>query len=423
MRRSLPILLLASIAAASAGAQDPARIVDGIISSAKFKRASSFLERDYEQLVSELIAITEIPAPPFKEQERAAFYLGLLKRAGLADVEMDPEGNVMGLRRGTGSGRILAVVAHLDTVFPAGTNVTVRREGTRLTAPGVGDDALGLAVMLSAIRGLEAGDFRTSDDVLFVGGVGEEGEGDLRGVKYLLQKGKHRDKISQFVAIDGPSPERIATGALASQRVRVTFTGPGGHSYGAFGIVSPSLAMGKAIEKLSRVSVPSTPKTTFNVGVVGGGTSVNAIPAEVYMSVDLRSESRDELRKLVERFQAIVQEAVDEENGSRSTAEGSVRARIDLIGDRPGGHTPVTSEIVQRTTAVVRAFGLQPYYVISSTDANIPISMGIPAVTIGTVQRQDRAHSLDEWVDVDKGSTVETVQIAMTTILALSGGR
>jgi acetylornithine deacetylase/succinyl-diaminopimelate desuccinylase-like protein len=308
-------------------------------------------------------------------------------------------------------------------VFPPGTDVRVRREGTKLMAPGVGDDALGLAVMLSAIRGLDAGGFQTSDDVLFVGGVGEEGEGDLRGVKYLLRKGKYRNSISKFIAIDGPSPERIVTGALASQRVRVTFKGPGGHSYGAFGIVSPTFAMGNAIEKLSRVPVPSMPKTTFNVGVVGGGTSVNAIPAEVYMNVDLRSESRHELQKLVERFQAIVGEAVDEENRARSTAEGKLEASIDLIGDRPGGQTPLSSEIVQLATAVVRAFGLQPYYVTSSTDANIPISMGVPAVTIGTVRKQDRAHSLDEWVDVDNDSTVETVQMAMATILAVSGGR
>jgi acetylornithine deacetylase/succinyl-diaminopimelate desuccinylase-like protein len=423
MRRLVPLLLLASIAAASAAAQDPARIVDGIVSSEKFRRASTFLERHHEQLVSDLIAITEIAAPPFKEEARARFYLDLLRRAGLADVEMDEEGNVMGVRRGTGSGRVLAVVAHLDTVFPPGTNVKVRREGTRLMAPGVGDDSLGLAVMLSAIRGLDAGGFQTGDDVLFVGGVGEEGEGDLRGVKHLLRKGRYRNRIAKFIAIDGPSPERIVTGALASQRVRVTFKGPGGHSYGAFGMVSPTLAMGNAIDKLSRVPVPSTPKTTFNVGVIGGGTSVNAIPAEVYMNVDLRSESRDELRKLVERFQAIVREAVDEENSARSTAEGRLEARIDLIGDRPGGETPVSSEIVQLASAVVRAFGLQPYYVTSSTDANIPISMGIPAVTIGTVRRQDRAHSLDEWVDVDRESTVETARMTLATILAVSGGR
>jgi acetylornithine deacetylase/succinyl-diaminopimelate desuccinylase-like protein len=423
MRRLPPILLLASIAAASAGAQDPARIVDGIVSGDKFKRASTFLERDHDRLVRELIAITEIPAPPFKEQERAVFYLDLLKRVGLADVEMDEEGNVMGLRRGTGSGQTLAVVAHLDSVFPPGTDVTVRREGTKLMAPGVGDDALGLAVILSVIRGLDAGSFQTSDDVLFVGGVGEEGEGDLRGVKHLLNKGRYRHRISKFIAIDGPSPERIVTGALASQRVRVTFKGPGGHSYGAFGLVSPSFAMANAIDRLSRVRVSSTPKTTFNVGVIGGGTSVNAIPSEVYMNVDLRSESRHELQKLVDRFQAIVREAVDEENTSRSTAEGRIEARIDLIGDRPGGQTPTGSEIVQLATAVVTAFKLQPYYVTSSTDANIPISMGLPALTIGTVRKQDRAHSLDEWVDVDKTSTVETVQIAMTTILAVSGGR
>src|SRR5690606_36883340 len=232
-----------------------------------------------------------IPAPPFKERARAEAYLGMLRDAGLRDVEMDPEGNVMGVRPGTGRGGMLAVLAHLDTVFPEGTDVRVRREGDRLFAPGVGDDTRGLAMLLTIIRAMDAATIRTRDDILFVGNVGEEGEGDLRGVKYLLQQGRYRGRITPLITVDGSDQAQIVTGALGSRRYRVRFTGPGGHSYGAFGLVSPAFAMGNAMTRLAATPVPAYPRTTFNVGVVGGGTSVNSIPTEVFMTVDLRSES------------------------------------------------------------------------------------------------------------------------------------
>jgi len=403
-----------------AAAQTADALVSGIISSANFKRATTFFEGDHDRFVRELITLTEIPAPPFKEKARAAAYLEMLRGLGLSDVEMDAEGNVMGIRRGTGNAAnrpVLAVLAHLDTVFPEGTDVKVKRDGTKLMAPGVGDDTRGLALILSIVRAMDAARFQTPKDILFVGNVGEEGEGDLRGVKYLLQRGKYKDRIKSFISIDGGDQGPVVNGALGSKRYRVTFKGPGGHSYNAFGLVSPAFAMGTAIAKFSRVMVPAKPRTTFNVGVVGGGTSVNSIPTEMFMGGDMRSESPGALNKLVTTFQAIIREAVDEENRTRSTAQGKVGADVKLIGDRPSGETAISSSLVQSTTAAVKAFGLTPTYGIGSTDANIPISLGIPAVTIGR-GNSARSHALDEWVDIEKQSSVRAAQVALTVILA-----
>jgi tripeptide aminopeptidase len=405
----------------SIGAQSADDTVRRIRDGAAFKQATAFIQTDYERFVRELITLTEIPSPPFKEQQRGRAYLELLRNEGLADVEMDPEGNVMGIRKGTGNGSLLAVVAHLDTVFPEGTNVKVKRDGTRLAAPGIGDDTRGLAVMLAVIRAMNASKFQTSSDVLFVGGVGEEGEGDLRGVKYLLHQGKYKDRIRQFIAIDGGDQSNITRAGVGSRRYRVTFKGPGGHSYGAFGLVNPAFAMGNAIASFSRTQVPSKPKTTFNVGVVGGGTSVNAIPAAVRMDVDMRSESCAELGKLNESFLAIVRNAVDEENRVRSTREGQVEADPRPIGERPCGETSLDDPIVKTTAAVVSAFGLKPSFGISSTDSNIPMSRGIPAVTIGHGGPGGRAHSPDEWTDVNQKAAVQGVQVAMTIVLAVAG--
>jgi len=412
------VLASAVIAAsfAAARAQTPSTGAEAIVRSPSFVAASDFLARDYDRFVRELVTLTEIPAPPFKETARAAAFLQMLRASGLADVETDAEGNVMGIRRGSDR-PMLAVLAHLDTVFPQGTDVHVKRDETKLRAPGVGDDTRGLALMLTIIRAMDAAHLQTPHDILFVGNVGEEGEGDLRGAKYLLLKGKYKDRIRSFISIDGGDQNNITNGALGSKRYRVTFKGPGGHSYGAFGIVNPAFAMGEAIAKFSRITVPVNPKTTFNVGVVNGGTSVNSIPTEVSMDVDMRSESPDALNKLVADFHAIVREAVAQENAARSTKDGKVEADVKLIGDRPSGETAVSSPLVQRATAVVKSFGLTPRYGISSTDSNIPISLGLPAITIGRGP-SERSHSLDEWTDVEKTSAVKAAQIALAIILS-----
>src|SRR5690606_19223780 len=302
MRSRTFLIACALVAAPAAFAQDAA--VRQLLDSPQFKTASAFIEKDHPRFVKELIELTEIPAPPFKEERRAKAYLEMLRASGLSDVEMDAEGNVMGLWKGSGAPGLVAVVSHLDTVFPEGTDVTVKRDGTRLNAPGVGDNTRGAALMLAVIRAMQAGRFQTASDILFVGNVGEEGEGDLRGVKFLMQKGKYKDRITQFIAIDGGQQGSITRGGVGSRRYRVTFTGPGGHSYGAFGLVSPAFAMGNAIAKFSRIKVPEQPKTTFNVGVVSGGTSVNSIPFEMQMVVDMRSTDCGELKKVDDQFLA-----------------------------------------------------------------------------------------------------------------------
>jgi tripeptide aminopeptidase len=404
-----------------AAAQAPDAAVKRIVESAEFKQATAFIDGDYDRFVRELIALTEIPAPPFKEAARAKAYLAMLTASGLSDVEMDAEGNAMGVRKGTGGGAMVAVVAHLDTVFPEGTDVKVKRDGTRLMAPGVGDNTRGAALILAIARALNAAKVRTSSDILFVGNVGEEGEGDLRGTKFLLRKGKYKDRIKQFIAVDGTETHTITHAGVGSLRYRVSFNGPGGHSYSAFGLVNPAFAMGGAMARMSRLEVPATPKTTYSVGVVRGGTSVNSIPAQVQMDVDMRSVSCAELKKVNEAFLALVREAVDEENAARSTREGKIVADPKLIGDRPCGETPRESPIVQTAAAALRALGLTPAYEVSSTDANVPMNMGIPAITIGR-GLGGRTHSLDEWTDVARPDAVQAARLAMATILAVAGG-
>lgn len=414
------LLLLAAIAPAAA-AQTPDARVRGIIDHPAFKQAAAFFAGDQERFVRELIALTEIPAPPFKEQARAKAFMEMLRLAGLSDVEMDAEGNVMGVRRGLGSdGGMLLVNAHLDTVFPEGTDVRVRREGTRLMAPGVGDDTRGLAVILALVRAMDAAKLTTRRDILFVGNVGEEGEGDLRGIKFILNKGRYKDRVTQMVAIDGTDTQDIVRGGVGSRRYRVTFSGPGGHSYSAFGLVNPAFAMGGAIARFGRLQVPASPKTTYSIGVVAGGTSVNAIPTDVRMDVDMRSESCAELQKLDAAFLRILREAVDEENAARSTKEGAIAVDPKLIGERPCGATALDAPIVQAAAAAVRLFDGTPAFTMSSTDANIPMSLGIPAITIGRGGPGGRQHSPDEWTDIDPQRNIRNLQMALAILLAVA---
>ncbi len=429
MPLALPAVLLALLlSAAPAHAQSAAATVERLTTSPAFATAATFLDRDHDRFVRDLITLTEIPAPPFKERARADAFLRMLREAGLTDVEMDAEGNVFGVRKGTAGvadGPMLAVAAHLDTVFPEGTNVTVRREGTKLMAPGVGDDSRGLALILAVVRAMEAGGLQTRGDILFVGNVGEEGAGDLRGIKHLFREGRYRNRIRQFVSLDIDATATawpIVQGALGVKRYRVTFKGPGGHSFSAFGLVNPAVAMGNAIARLGRLSVPSAPRTTFNVGIVGGGTSVNAIPTEVFMDVDLRSESPAELTRLDGAFKAIVRESVDEENRARATTTGRIDAVLTVTGDRPSGEIARTAELVQLTAAAATRFGFTPAYEFASTDANIPISLGIPA--IATVQGiGGNAHAPDEWTDVDPGTSGRIARTVLATIVAAADVR
>jgi acetylornithine deacetylase/succinyl-diaminopimelate desuccinylase-like protein len=395
-----------------------------LVGSVAYQSAVAEFDRDYDRFVRELILLTEIPAPPFKEQVRAEAYAKLLREVGLTDVQIDAEGNALGLWRGTGgdAAPLLAVAAHLDTVFPEGTDVQVKRSGTRLSAPGIGDDTRGLAFLLAAIRAMKVAGLTTRSNILFIGNVGEEGPGDLRGMRYLFQKGPWKDRIKRFITVDGSNNDLITNGALGSKRYRVTFKGPGGHSWGAFGQVSPAFAMGNAMAKLGRVVVPKQPKVSYNVGVVSGGTSVNSIPFEVAMEVDMRSVSRDELAKIDLEFLRIVEESVAEENAARSTTFGKITADVKLIGERPSGVTSPESPVLQQVVATMKRFDKVPAWNISSTDANIPISLGIPAFAMASqsANRTGRSHSLDEWTDVEKTTAVKDFGLALAVILGVA---
>lgn len=417
------------LSAASFGGEAPALPLETaraqqLVAAPAYKAAVAAFERDFDRFVRELVDLTEIPAPPFKEQLRAQAYMKLLRATGLEAVEIDAEGNVLGLWRGRAgqSAPLLAVAAHLDTVFPEGTAVKVQRLGDRLQAPGIGDDTRGLAFLLAAVRAMKAARVETPGDILFVGNVGEEGPGDLRGMRYLFGRGPWKGRIKRFITIDGGNNDLITNGALGSRRHRVTFKGPGGHSWSAFGQVSPAFAMGNAIAALGRVVVPRQPKVSYNVGVVQGGTSVNSIPNEVTMEVDLRSVSPDELKKIDAQFLKIVADAVVEENAARATTFGRVSADIKLMGERPSGVTaPETAELRQ-VVATMKSFEKVPVWNTGSTDANIPISLGIPAFAMAScsAQRAGRAHSLDEWTDVGKPAAVKDFALALALILSVA---
>jgi acetylornithine deacetylase/succinyl-diaminopimelate desuccinylase-like protein len=318
---------------------------------------------------------------------------------------------------------VLIVSAHLDTVFPEGTNVKVRREGDTLHAPGVGDDSSGLATQLALIDAMKAAGIRTRSDILFVGTVGEEGLGDLRGVRHLFNEGKYKGRAKAFVSLDGGGMDSMVTGGAGSKRYRVTFKGPGGHSYGAFGLVNPMGALAGAVAELYAIKVPASPKTTYSASVVGGGTSVNSIPEEVWLEVDMRSESAAELAKLEQGFLAGVERAVAAENAARSTREGKITAENKPIGDRPAGQTTETADIVRFATAAYQAEGVALKYASASTDANLPMSLGIPAVTMSRVARNARAHSPDEWIGIEKDDNVKLKRMTLATILAIAGTR
>jgi acetylornithine deacetylase/succinyl-diaminopimelate desuccinylase-like protein len=421
-------LTLASVALAAGAAQaqtaDPAAQVQRVLASPVFKSAAATLDKEHGRIVEEAIKLTEIPAPPFAEKERAEEFAKMLKAVGLSDVQIDPEGNVLGLRKGTRSdGKVVVVSAHLDTVFPAGTDVKVKRQGTKLYAPGIGDDSTSLAVLLGFVRAMKAAGVNTRDDILFVGTVGEEGPGDLRGVRYLFTKGAYKDKIKSFFSVESGDINRVTHGGVGSKRYRITFNGPGGHSYSAFGAVNPMFAQAQAAAEFSRIQVPATPKTTYSIGLIGGGTSVNSIPVSSWMEVDMRSESVDELKRVEDRLLKIVQDAADGENFARSTKDAKITVEAKLIGDRPAGSTDMNAEIVQIAKTAIEAAGYKPNFNWSSTDSNMPMNLGIPALTIGRgdIGKSGRSHSLDEWTDVEKGPMVKAMTTSLSIVLTATG--
>ncbi len=385
-------LLLSSACAAAAWAQNPA----GLVNDPSIRAAFAAIERNEPRMLEELIRVCQIPAPPFHEEVRGREFERLFQRAGLKDVRIDHAGNVIGIRPGRSARPNLVFAAHLDTVFPDGTDVKVTRDGAVLKGPGIGDDCRGLAVLLGMIAALDDAHVETPGTITFVADVGEEGLGDLRGMKELFGV-TLKGRIDKFVSIDGIGLGLTHIG-VGSNRYRVTFKGPGGHSYGAFGMANPIQAMGRAIARIDAFEVPTQPKTTFNVGRVGGGTSVNAIPFEAWMEVDMRSADPAALKALDDKFQAALHAAVEEEN-QRWHNRGPVSVSAELVGLRPAGQTPKDSPIVQTALAVSRALDIAETLHEGSTDANVPMNLGIPAITISGGGAGSGAHSLNETFD------------------------
>ncbi len=374
--------------------------IAAIVRNTRVQRAFAYVERTDDAALRDLITLTQIAAPPFKETERARRYAEMLRAAGADSVGIDEVGNVVALRRGTRRGRVVGIAGHLDTVFPEGTDVRVRQHGDTLFAPGVGDNTRGLIAMLQVLRALVWGNIRTDADIWFIGTVGEEGLGDLRGVKHLFRAGEPR--IHSFIAVDGSTDEEITNQAVGSRRYRVTFNGEGGHSYGDFGAPSPIHALGRAIhifDDAARRFTAANPGTTYNIGRVSGGTSVNAIAASAWMEVDMRSASPQRLSAIDSIFHVSMVRGLNEQNERRSNgAEMTLEAR--LVGDRPSGLTAGTTPLVQRAIAATRYFGLAPALDESSTDANVPIARGVPAITIGRGGISGNAHAPEEfWVN------------------------
>jgi len=380
------------LAASALFAQDAVRLME----DPTIKAALDAVKRNEPHFIDEQIRICEIPAPPFHEEARGRELERLFKGLGLKDVRIDKAGNVIGVRPGASPHPNLVFQGHLDTVFPEGTDVRVKRDGTVLKGPGIGDDCRGLVVVLGVIQALNDAHVQTPGTITFVADTGEEGLGDLRGTKNLFNDSL-KGQIDKFISVDGTGLS-ITNVGVGSYRYRVEFKGPGGHSFGAFGMANPIQAMGRAIAKIDNFDVPKNPKTTFNVGRVGGGTSVNAIPFDCWMEVDMRSSDQASLESVNAKFKAAVSEAVEEEN-RRWTLRGTVNANPELVGYRPPGVTNADSAIVITALAVSKIFGFTGTPGEGSTDSNVPMNIGIPAITIGGGGRGTGAHSLDETYD------------------------
>jgi len=387
-----------------------------LLSDPTIKAALAAIQRNEPETINEQVRLTEIPAPPFKETVRGLELKRMFEKLGLKDVRVDKEGNVIGVRPGALPRPNVVVAAHLDTVFPEETDVRVKRQGKLLIGPGIGDNGRGLAVMLSIIRALDEGGVMTTGTLTFVANVGEEGLGDLRGVKTLFND-TLKGQIDSFIAIEPGAANRITNGGVGSYRYRVSFKGPGGHSYGAFGMANPIHALGRAIAKIGELKVPQNPKTTFNVGRVNGGTSVNSIAFEAWFEVDLRSETMVALEALRDQFTAAVNAGVNEEN-IRWNNRAAVSAEMELVGFRPAGQTADDSAIARIARASVVAMGGIPAFDSGSTDSNLPMQLGIPALTLRGGGNNRGAHSLDETFDTTDAHLGP--QTILLTVVALA---
>lgn len=423
MKKLLGVLAV-SLVAVNAAAQDAG--YGRLVRQPAVKSALQYLRDDDARTLEEQIALTQIPAPPFQESERARDFAGRLRAAGLTDVTIDATGNVIGKRKGTAKkAPLLVISAHLDTVFEAGSDVTVREQNGRYHGRGIYDDARGLAALLSTLRAMEQAKLRTVGDVWFVGTVGEEALGNLRGVKALFAE---HPNIDGFISVDGVnSPDdvvakrtEIVTQATGSRRWEVKFTGPGGHSFGNFGTPSAVHALGRAVSAIAELQPPAEPRTTFNVGVVTGGNGITAIASEASMLVDLRSNDADELRALEASVLALIDRAARNENAHWNSS--ALTAERQLLGDRPASTQMRDGTLADAAVAAYALLGIEATTAFASTDSNVPLGLGIPAATVNGGGQGDKAHSPDEWYEhVDAWQGPQALLLMTLRLSGLAG--
>jgi len=381
-------------------------------------QALDWLGKNTDWVTAQQIRLTEIPASENNETARGQYLKQLLEANGLT-VHVDDTGDVIGERPGSDPSGVILVAAHLDTVFPPGTDVHVKRAGTRLTAPGISDNGAGLAAIAGVSRALAESRIRTVKTIVFAGDVGEEGEGNLRGIRALVEH--YGSRLAAVIAVDGPSTEHITTQGIASRRFEITVTGPGGHSWSDFGAPNPITALSRAIVRFSAIRIPDNPRSSFNFGVIDGGTSVNSIPAKASVKVDLRSEDSAQLNRMETALREAIQTGVrDEMAASRTFAsENSLQVTFRSLGMRPAGALPENSPLLHTIRDVDRYLGNRSRLERSSTDANVPLSLGIPAIALGGGGRGGGSHTLGEWYD-PSGRELGLKRLFLT-VVALAG--
>ncbi len=353
-----------------------------------------------EQLIEKTIEITQIKAPTFHEANRGNFICDLFKKYGYNTV-IDEIGNVLASQNLDSMENPVILSAHLDTVFPEEVVIKVKRKSDILSGPGVGDNSRGLVVLLIIAKLFKK--LKTKIPVLFVATVGEEGLGDLRGVKHLFEADEHAKihPIRTFIAIDGTKSSRVVTGGIGSLRFRVHFNGPGGHSFGEFGICNPAYALADFMNNFSKIKVPTERKTTYSIGIINGGTSINTIPDHVWADIDLRSAHKDELMKLESKVKNLVEKSANLETTAR---RGEINYTIEKLGKRPSGKLAEDSFLLDAVKVSNNYFEIEHELVASSTDANVPLSLNVPAISVAGVENSGRAHTIDEWIDAGESS-------------------
>lgn len=380
-----------------------------------WKRIAQSAEDHREWLERVQIELTQIPAPTFHESARAGDVAKRFEELGLKEVRLDGAGNVLAERPGA-SQRAFVLTAHLDTVAPSGVPIEVRRSNGRIYAPGISDNGAGLAALLGTAAILQKSEVETDLSLIFVANVGEEGEGDLFGMRHLLSSGELRSRVAAMLILDGSSVQHITIAALASRRFRIEVSGPGGHSWKDFGRVNPILALSKVIAQLTRIPLPSDPRTILNVGVIQGGTTVNSIPSAAWMKVDIRSTRIEEIERVSLALEAAIRSGIEQEN---QRAAGALEVKIHTIGERPAGELSMPSQLLDAVRATDKHFGIQSRLDRSSTDANIPLSLGIDAVAISGGGSGGDSHTPNEWYD-PQGRDLGLKRILLTT-LAMTG--